>query len=106
MCLRLIVTGVHQFVACTLCLLPQTRIPRKTRQNPNEVAGMVEVKGRPYHARSLDDKIIQHELLMSRIIARFHGYAPRSSAPACSSERRDGDGDGRAGGSGGGGGQQ
>lgn len=29
-----------------------------------------------YRARSVDDKIIQHELLMSWIIARFHGYGP------------------------------
>lgn len=29
-----------------------------------------------YRARSVDDKIIRHELLMSWIIARFHGYGP------------------------------
>lgn len=45
------------------------------------VWGGVGWDGCCYHAHSLDAKIIQHELLMPWIIARFHGYSPAECGP-------------------------
>lgn len=43
--------------------------------------------------RSLADEIIQHELLMSWIIARFHGYGSHRTWPAQCGDGRGGGGE-------------
>lgn len=45
------------------------------------VGGGVGWDGCRYHAHSLNAQIIQHELLMPWIIARFHGYSPAEYGP-------------------------
>lgn len=68
--------------------------PSTTSTELNEVDGTLSGGGcRCYHAHLVDDKIIQHELLMSWIIACFHGYGPVECV-ACS---QSGDGKYRGG---------
>lgn len=69
--------------------------PSTTSTELNEVDGTLSGGGcRCYHAHLVDDKIIQHELLMSWIIACFHGYGP-TECVACSQSGDGKDGSGK-----------